>query len=163
MRKFSCLDEIRIRLLEPTDVGRLFYQPDPETEPALTHIQNRLDFQRVCIININSTIIIDLGQNRIIRFVELNIPQKFWKQNMDFILPEPSRAADIQVVGRMRKYAFLEKPAWAITGEELRYVFLSCGEPTAGGIWVALSDQCLALIQEDCLRGFFVWLKSRSN
>jgi hypothetical protein len=89
------MNEIQVRLLEPTDSGRLFYYPDPEIEPFVINIQNGLREKRAYSINIDGAIIIDLNHNHIIQSVEFNIHKKVWVRDPNFLVPQQSIIADI--------------------------------------------------------------------
>ncbi len=153
------MKKIKIRLNPPTEVGRLFYIPNPDIEPSMIFINNSSHLKPFYFINIDSGVTIDLSKEYIIQSIEFIIHKKVWKTDENFIIPEPKLEADIQVINILKNYSLLEVPIKSITDKYNNWVFFYWGDSSPTGNWIILSNQVFGLIQQNCLTGFYIKLK----
>jgi hypothetical protein len=151
---------IQVNLLSPTKYGRLYYQHSPEIEPFVLFVQNDLKYKRTFSINIDSAIILDLNKNQIIQAVEFVIHKKVWKIDPKLVPPHPEIEADLQVTNLSSRNEAIETPVRSFTDEKYQYVFFDWGTNDNDKKWVYLSEQCYALIANNSLIGFFVYINS---
>ena len=140
------MNDIQVKLLRPTEYGRLYYRRNPEIEPFVLFLHNKFSIKRTYSVNIDSAIILDINEDQIL-------------QGAEFIV----HVADIEIVNLSDRNELLEAPVRAITDGTNHYVFFSWGAENTDKKWVSLSDQCYALISGTILTGFFIFLVSNNE
>jgi hypothetical protein len=159
------MKKIKVNLLNSTKYGRLYYKFNPDIEPFVIFIQNNLKIKRTYSINIDSAIILDINENKIIQGAEFIIHRKTWKKDPNFFVPHspPRIEADVQVVNLTEINELIETPVRSITDENYRYVFFGWGKEVIDKKWVYLSEQCYAAISGTTLLGFLVYLQTTNQ
>jgi hypothetical protein len=155
--KSQILDSLRVRLQEPTALGRLYYQNYPSIESSITFIRSAIRRQDVYTINLDSTVIFGVDQDKRLKDVDFMISKSIWKV-APVPEPQPLQAADIVFTEVQNEHAYLVLPIRVVTNESKTYAHIVFDEEEPEGDWIALSEQCLALIAEDQLKGFHIWL-----
>lgn len=156
------MNDIRISLHEPTAHGRLIYQPDPQVEKHLLFISSPERSPRKYTLNINGgQIIFGIDENFTVQSVEFNIPRTAWKITPRYETPHTNRSASLLVKGIDERLTQIEWPRGTVTvntDNTRSYAHVALGHAPPRATWVALSEQVLALVMEDSLKGFFVFL-----
>jgi hypothetical protein len=152
------LKNIKVNLLNPTPYGRLYYKPDPQIEPNVYFLENNLKIRRGYSINIDSAIILDVGENLILQAAEFVIHKKKWKIDPRLEYPDPKIEADIQIVNLSNRNEVIEKYVHSIADDQYCYVSFRWEDKTSDEKWVSLSEHCYASISNQFLTSFFVKL-----
>jgi hypothetical protein len=119
-------------------------------------LENNLKIKRTYSININSAIILDIGENLILQAAEFIIHRRVWKIDSKLLVPVPKIEADIQIVNLSERNEVIEENVRSITDDQYRYVSFRWEDETNDEKWVYLSEQCYASISAEFLTGFFV-------
>ncbi len=157
------MNDIQVKLLRPTEYGRLYYRRNPEIEPFVLFLHNNFSIKRNYSINIDSAIILDINENQILQGAEFIIHRKVWLNDPRLEPPPKKVVADIEIINLSDRNELLEAPVRAITDGANHYVFFSWGSENNDKKWVSLSDKCYALISGTVLTGFFIFLVSNNE
>ena len=157
------MEDIRVVLREPVPHGRLIYRPDPQIDHLILFIQSEVQEPIKYIVNINgAAVILDVTADHILHDVEFAIPRPAWKVAPLAVFPHPTQTAALALPDLTQRYTQIVSPAMravVTTNDAQSYAQILFGEAPLEATWVALSDQCLALVAGDRLKGFFVRLK----
>jgi hypothetical protein len=152
------MKEINIRLLSPSKFGRLYYQPDLEIEPFVIFCQNNLKITRKYSINIDSAIILDINEDKILQGAEFIIHKNVWVVDRTLTIPHPEIDADIQIINLTDHNSLIETPIRSITDEKYKFVYFGWGVGKNDVKWICLSEKCYASVSGILLTGFFITL-----
>lgn len=160
------MDYLRVRLQQPTLAGRIYYRPDPQIEPHILFIASVNRRRLAYTININGgEVLIGITADRILQDVEFLIPRRAWNVVPRTIFPQSTHVADLVFPYVAEENVVVEWPRGTVsvtTDVQYSYAYAQLGESPPGALWVALSEQCFALVAEDLLKGFFVALTNRT-
>jgi hypothetical protein len=172
------MPEIVVELREPSEQGRLYYHRDPEVEKHLVYIQN-LKHQKAIhwIVVTGGQAILGFNADYILKDAEFGYPPKAWPAAPSLEFPQAKREADLILRGvQLKEDQWMQPWTWQRDDRISRYVcnydtivnavsdpdhscvqfLFGISEPL--GDWITLSHQCLALVDGNYLRGFFVKL-----
>lgn len=152
------LKQVQIQLSEPTERGRLYYYQDLEIEKNILFIQNNIRRRRSYSINISCLVILGIDDNHLLKSVEIIYPQRAWEIESSPATIRDSFAADIVIPNLSSKTTNIELPVVVLTDHQKSYAQVSIGTLDEDAEWIALSNQCFALIKESLLQGFFISL-----
>ncbi|MBA3946567.1 MAG: hypothetical protein H0X37_18635 [Herpetosiphonaceae bacterium] len=98
----------------------------------------------------------------ILRDVQFLFPRRAWIVDEHTIQPTALRSVVLEIPDVSDRVEVIEWPRGSvviITDERQSYAQILFGEIAQGDMWVALSEQCFALISKDLLKGLFVMLE----
>lgn len=151
--------EIRVRLRTPTALGRLY--PRYDTEANLLEVGSAIPRDWPYGVDIDGALIFDIDDDRILANFDLLIRKELWKVNPLPNRPEPLREADIEFLDETIRHKSFNMPLKVQTDRNGSYVYIIFGKSKNSGVWIALSEYCMALISDSCLSGFFVILSNK--
>lgn len=153
------VDVFKIKLTKLTDEGSLVYVRNPRIEPHGLYITSHIKRKREYYINIGGDAVFLLDAKRILINVEFIYDRRRWKKAILRELPQPQMFANLEFINVHSFANELELPITITTDNEYSYAYVLLGnEEPDDGQWVGLSDQCLALVEKNILRGLFVKL-----
>lgn len=156
------MKSIQVHLQEPTAKGRLYVSHVPETQSDVLVIKSRVRERFFCTINVSTEVLLDLDANRILTSVTVLNPIRLWRVTSPMRLPRTVQAADLQIEAR-QKAESIDLPVLVTTDESKSFAYVQFGEIPPNAIAVALSEECVAIISEDQLRGLFVTLVAQGR
>lgn len=174
------MNEILVQLRKPTDMGRMYYFRDAEVEKHLIFIESPSDRKMEYCINVSDGfIILMFDTNRSLINVEFIIPRKAYQIVPHLEIPQTLLAANLEFVGVLsphplnprkmklprritrdngfsfRLYEAQNVPITVYATPDYAYAQILLGHPRVETGWITLSEQCLALIIDEYLSGFF--------
>jgi hypothetical protein len=151
------MNKITVHLLPPTESGRIHYFRDPEIEQNILYIRRNIHERAAHIINIDSIVMITLDNNSILQSLECVRSRKIWRVQNEVSVPADVIQADVEFLG-VDKGLYLELPVIVMTDKNYSFAQVLIGniEPTYK--WIALSDQCYALVSGNNFQGYYVRL-----
>lgn len=152
------MENILVQFRQPTISGRLIYEYDVQTDPHLIFIKSAVRKRRMGRVNISSEILLGIDHEQIIESIEFIIPKRSWKVVPLSEFPLLDFAANLALTQETLNQNYFEFSVKVTTDEIHSYMNIIIGEQEQGGIWVELSKQCLALVIENRLKGFFIRL-----
>lgn len=170
------MPEVIVQLHEATEPGRLYYERDPGTERHIVSIES--SHRRVVIHSVvinGSFAVLMFDVDRVLTFADFGCNWNVCSKVPRLGMPRAVRAADLVLVnvepasewpphtrlghdGVLRHSCSFDTDVDTITDTEHSCVQFLFGATEPIGEWIALSHQCFALVNNDCLRGFFVRL-----
>jgi hypothetical protein len=149
---------LQIKQTYPSVPGYLQYQFQEDSWQQLVHIRNPLAQSLVYTINIDGGIaILSTDTSGILVDAEFNISRQHWKIEAEETKCHGEERADIQFVGLISKHIEIDLPVRAFTNESLSRVCFMFGTVKHHlHSCVRLSDDCVALVTGDQLRGFCI-------
>jgi hypothetical protein len=152
------MDILKVALLEPTTEGRIYYSRDHTIEPEVLFIETKVDRPKAFGINLEGgSVLLKLDANHILKSAEFVYHRRAWKISQ-IEIPEPKYTRDIQLPNVELWYNGFEMDVTAVTDEQYHYVQFRFYKFSGEEEWIALSDECYALIVEGNLCGFFIKL-----
>jgi hypothetical protein len=110
-------------------------------------------------VNINNKVLLGIDEFLILNNVEILVPKRAWIRKIEHEYPDANVVSNIGFSGILQRNTFLEMPVKVITDMSYSFAYVLFGkEETEGQLWVELSNQCLALLYENRLHGFFIRL-----
>lgn len=155
------MKNIKVQLREPSDLGRLCYYPDPETEPYLLLLKSRARECWSYFIHVDGDANLSMDADRTLRDVEVVVGRHAWKTT-DLQVPMASRSADLEIQVH-RRNVYVELHVSVMADRSGSYARVLLGDLEEGSTWVALSGECWAEISRDRLKGFFVVIKGNDR
>ncbi len=174
------MKEILVQLREPTDMGRMYYTRSYKDQ--LIYIKSHIPRQMEYAISVgDGPIILMFDKNRILINVEFNYPRHAWKIESPYELPNPSLSADIEFTKIQSKsgkvlsphivkhghsfkhYVVNDMDLSVYTNEQYQYAKILFDTQQTEATWVELSDHCLTLVSNNCLKGFYINLTKNIN
>lgn len=157
------LNELHIKLREPTTRGRLYYCTDPDVADHLIYLRSLAPSKEIGhSINVKGgTVLFGADEYHLIRSVEVIIPKHHWVIDPLLYPPNPNKLADIELIEVSHRKEWIEwqnRSITVISNEIGSYIKIVFGEPETTANWIELSEQCLAMVIEDRLNGFFIKL-----
>ncbi len=147
------MNGIPVKLRAPSARGRIFPRYDEESRLIIAGNQQVSDWP--IGVNIDTTVILDAGPDRILASVEVIFRRELWSMEHDFVAPEVGAAADIEI----REEALIDPdyfiPVNVSTNAARSAARVMFGTLSEGAVSVELSEHCLALVEDDRLRGFY--------
>lgn len=181
------MKEILVDLVSPTDLGRMYYSRSRSIlkYPLLfmeSTINRKMDY--AIVIN-NGNVILMFDNSGILINVELTYLHHAWNKNRKFDdeLPVPSLSADLKLAGvrtnrksmvrprfvkrdngfTFNHYEFEDIPIEFCTDSQFTFAKVIFDKQMPSPKWVELSENCMALVSENYLKGFFINLRSDSD
>ena len=147
------MNGIRVELGKATPEGRIYPRYDEESQLIIAG--NRLVREWPFGINIDSTVILDAGPDRVLASVEVIMRRELWSLDECFGRPRRGKAANLVLT----KQALLD-PDYSLAVIISTNGARSAALVSFGGIGgnlqgIELSGGCTALIDGDMLQGFF--------
>jgi hypothetical protein len=149
------VNKIRVHLLEPTEQGRIYYKYDLETADSIISLNSALKRPWEFAINVENTAILYIDAARILSEADLMIPKRSWKVAPLPVVPQKVQAADLEFPDVKHKRHQIDLPIQTVTNESKSHVYIQFGVQEPGESWIALSEQCIALVANDHLKGFY--------
>ena len=149
---------LQIKQTYPLVLGYLQYQFQEDTWRQLVHLRNPLTKSLVYTINIGGGIaILSTDSSGTLVDAEFNIPQRYWEIEAKEIKCRSEERANIQFVGLLFNHIEIDLPIRAITNESFSRVYFIFGTDKCHLYsCVRLSEDCLALVIGNQLRGFCI-------
>lgn len=152
------MSQIRIRLRPPTAYGRLY--PRYDTEANLLEVGSAISRDWLYGVDIDGALIFDIDANHILANFDLLIRPELWEVTPLPNRPKPLQEADIEFLDETIRHKSFTMPLRVQTDRNRSYAHIMFG-PSKDGIWITLSEYCMALLADDCLAGFFVILRDK--
>ena len=154
------MDAIRVHLREPTAQGRLYYQHTPSVAHIVVLVESFFAIPFSYMISIQGVVNLGMNAERILQQIEFIGLRSRWIVTTPIETPKADLSANLEITDVWHRNEMVELPVQIITDERMSYICAKFGEIEQDGSWVAMSEQCLALIVEGRLKGFFVALES---
>jgi hypothetical protein len=181
------MEEILVDLVSPTNLGRMRYS---ESRSILKHpllfIESAASRKTDYAIVINGGVIVLMfDRNGILINVEFACPHHAWNKNgkYDEELPVPSLSADLKLTGVcvnrktmvqplvvirenglvFNHYEFENIPIEFCTDSQFTFAKIVFDNTMSSSIWITLSEDCMALVSGNYLKGFFINLGRNSK
>ncbi|WP_161668826.1 hypothetical protein [Kallotenue papyrolyticum] len=151
------MKDIRIQLQNPTDRGRLYPRYDAEAD--LLEVTSAVPGEWSYGVDIDGAIIFDLDADQILTNVDVLISKRYWEVIVPVTVPQATREASIRFLEDTIRHKSFNIPVVVQTDPLRSHTYILLGGPEKIGTWIALSNRCLALVKEDCLKGFFIILQ----
>jgi hypothetical protein len=153
---------IRVRLRELSEGGGLCPRLVASAE-VLTAEAEWPNITRSSISVRAPSLFLDLDYDRILQNFDLHVSWKAWGVETMAEPPRPLRTARLEFPEETVARQSFDEPVRVRTDVTRSRVWIEIGAPTERGEWIGLSDQCLAQIEDETLRGFYVILNSESD
>ena len=153
------MENILVQFRPQTVNSRLLYKYDAQTDQFLIYVKSAIRKQRMARVNVSGgRMLLGVDNERIIESIEFIIRKRAWKVAPLDEFPISQFPADLLLVQETINQRTFEIPVKVTTDERYSYMNVIIGEREQGGIWVELSNQCLALVIENRLKGVFIKL-----
>ena len=156
--------EIKVHLVEPTPEGRLYYFRDPQIDTHILYISAKTKSfwgKQAYSVNVYATVFFGLLVDRRLYAVEIFHNYKFWKVDESVKIPDKSIPADII-------FPWVKERGFSIEEDENRgeyridpgrnVILISFGMKIENPTYVALSEQCFAILNDDNMVGLIIKL-----
>lgn len=153
------MEVIRVHLRAPVPGGYLLYHHDAEVDEHLLWLKTPASRPWSYKVEIDSQILFGLDAERMLVSLEILLGRHLWRVVPLEALPVAVQPARLEFSRATLRQRYFEMPVEITTNESRSYLWIQIGLSEQSAIWVALSNQCLALIAGDRLKGFFVALK----
>ena len=180
------MNEILINLVSPTDLGRMYYSPSrSKISYPLLYLESPISRKMDYAIVIKTNIVLMFDSDGILINVEFSLPHQAWKNHSKFEdeLPTPSSVADLKFIGVQSSRKKMVQPRLVkrksgftfnhydlenistefYTDTQFTFAKVILCKHTPLSTWVELSNNCMALVSENYLKGFFINLRSNPN
>jgi hypothetical protein len=148
------MKEILVELGLPNANSSLYPHYDEEVD--LIIVESRVHREWAYGINIDSLLILDIDVDRTLAHFELIIPRQRWKVAPDLHKPRALHEVSIRFAKESIQHKYFELPVVVKTDRKRSCVYILFGSEQQAASWVALSDPCLALVDQNHLLAFFV-------
>lgn len=139
-----------------TTSSKLYPRYDKEAEVLAisSTVQNSWPFG----VDIDGTIIFDIGADNVLANIDLLVPKKMWKEKWGIDLPRPSRSGGLMFSQETITQKSFHLPIDITTNKSKSIVSIVFGEKPPDQTVVSLSEKCFALLNGKLLNGFLVLL-----
>ncbi len=107
-------------------------------------------------LNIGGRLICDVQIDGWLQNFDLMLAKELWQVAPPADPPRPARAAKLFFTGATFRGRVHNTVVRVLTDEARSYAHILFGEPEDGGVWVALTEHCLAWTVGDRLKAFHV-------
>lgn len=149
---------LRVELRPATGAGRLY----PRYGADILSLESRLRRPWAYGVNLDSLIIFDLDADRVLANVDVLLPRRRWRTARALDVPRVWKQADLIFTPETVAHKNFSLPISTAAVEHKTRVRIEFGSPAntpAPAVRaIALSEACLALVQDDILIGFDVTL-----
>ena len=149
------MENVQVRLAEPTPEGRMYYCRDPQVENEILFFWNNIRRLKKYTIAINS-VVLEIDANRILYSVEIMKARVGWKIDENVRLPEFYFPADLTFPDLEKERNFADLDVKVITDPDFHVAHVKFGEENNLTKYIKLSERCFAALNENTLIGFYV-------
>ena len=181
------MEEILVNLVPATELGRMHYSPRRSkiSYPLLfveSAVNRKMDY--AIVIN-NASIVLMFDNDGILINAEFTYLHHNWNTSRKFEdeLPVPSVLADLKLVGVRKNRKSMVQPRFVkresgfafnhyelddipiefCSDSQFTFAKIIFGKQIPSPTWVELSENCMALVSEQYLKGFFINLSNKPN
>ena len=109
-------------------------------------------------VDVDGNIVFDLDGDRLLANVDLHVPRALWSSDISRVWVDNAKARDIEFAADTCETKSFSIPIKIATNEKRDVLEISIGNAheNTNEIAVALSDDCLAFVDDGCLVGFLI-------
>jgi hypothetical protein len=155
----TVMSAIQVELAGPTKLGRLY----PQIVEGVLSLESAPRRQWPYGVNVDYSLILDLDSSHTLAHVELLDEKRLWKVVDPFPdKPYITRKANLVFPKHIIEHEIFEQPVKVVTDKRKDHVLIWFGGTLREAAAVELSENCLALVEDNQLLGFYVTLVSPS-
>lgn len=152
-------NDICVSLETPTEQGHLLYVRDPDVAEHLLYLRSP-EFQRTTYsVTLEDPVIFRLDSEGILGSAKFVIPRRAWIQTATMPVPTAARSARLRFTPATIEQRSVDMTANVMTNKQYSYAAITFGSPEVHTFWVALSQNCFALLAGNRLKGFFILIE----
>ena len=144
---------IRVLVQPPTKRGRLY--PRYDEDAGILVLESREPRAWPYGLDIDGMIVLDIDESRVLANLDLHIRADLWERASTAFWPNEVNSGDLAFPDETLKTKSFHLPLRVRTNPNVHYIRVDIGEREPQQ-YVALSNECLALVTEDQLVGFMI-------
>lgn len=146
--------EIQVFLQPATSRGRLY--PHFDREANIFSLSSKETRSWPYGADIDGNLIFDFDNEKVLANLDLLVGPKFWKQRIFKAWPSKIKKADLGFQEKTLKIKSFHIPLQIWTNKGTTEILISFSNDKTPATFVDLSENCLALLKENILLGFWV-------
>ena len=144
---------INVLIQPPTKRGRLY--PRYDKDAGILVLESREPRAWPYGLDIDGVIVFDIDETRVLANLDLHMRADLWERTSSPFWPNKVKSGDLAFPDEMLKVKSFHLPLRVRTNPNVHYIRIDIGEREIQE-YIALSDECLALVTEDQLVGFLI-------